>query len=415
MQSRLKADVCASGHALRWHLEELASTPSREVGVTEKAERDGRFEACNFARNVIRTLFGDERALETTCNQAQMVACYYLQLFYMFNTLMQEDLRLVAAASAFLACKMVDLPRKMRCLLRTLNQLRVKDGEAEVGEEEQKRMCERILGVEFMLLRIVRFDVDPTLPLEELAGLSDHFLAGLTHNAIFQRLCAGKPPVQEANALRPELLRVAERFTLDSFMGLAPLMAPPRLVAAASLAIATRFTRRQLAMRDLTLILVSADRSFNEQELKAVIDEILNVFRTKKGKEATSPTPAMPHTGTPSSASTVTPSAAQSQDNVPGTNQPVRISTDEAQVAVVDTKEGSTSRLPANAVLGSSTPKEDSSSAKTVAASAQLVESSNAVTWKAVRTLQHADRCHPYLDSPSRRGSSNTLWGLVAS
>jgi hypothetical protein len=360
-------------------------------------------------------LLGDETALETTCNQAQMVACYYLQLFYMFHTVMQEDSMLVAAGSAFLACKMVDLPRKMRCLLRTLNHLRVKDGESEFGEEEQKRMCERILAVEFVLLRIHRFDVDPALPLEELVGLSEHLLAGLTRNTTFQRVCAGKPLLQEANALEPELLRVAERFTLDSFMGLAPLMAPPRLVAAASLAIATRFTRRELAMGDLTHILVSADHSFNEKELKTVIEEVLNVFRTKKGKEGTFSAMPMPRSGIPSSASTLAPSAAPPQDGVPATNQSVRMPLGEPQAAVVDAEHQPTAHLPANSVLSSSTPQEQSLSRNAARASAQMVDSSNTVTWNTVRSLQDTDRYHPYRDSASRRGSPNALRGLVAS
>merc|ERR1712008_310867 len=103
------------------------------------------------------------------------------------------------------------------------------------------------------------------------------------------------------------------------------------------------------------------------------------------------------------------------QDRVPATNQSVRMLVDEAQATLVDSKHGPASHLPAHAVLGSSTQQEDSSSRNAAGASAQMVDSSNTVTWNAVRSLQHADRCHPYRDSPSRCSSSNTLWGLVAS
>lgn len=288
MGMQLAQRVNGGGRHLRWPHEELASTPSRAAGVAEKDERVARFMACETARDLVRNLFNinTEKTHEELCNKAQVLACYYLQLFYMFQSLQQEDSRLVAIASAFLACKVVDVPRRMRGLLRALNQQRVQCGEAEFGEEEQRRTCEQILKIEFQLVRIVRFDFDLALPLEELVGLSERLLVALTQSNAFKSACDGKPPIQEAQALRPELLRVAERFTHDSFMGLAPLLAPPRFIAAGALAIATRYIRREMVMPELLKLLHAADSSLNEREMKHVIEEILNVFRTKSARDS---------------------------------------------------------------------------------------------------------------------------------
>jgi len=279
--------VNGGGRHLRWPYQELASTPSRAAGTAENDERFARFVACEAARDLVHNLFNinTEKTHEELCNKAQVLACYYLQLFYVFQSLQQEDSRLVATASAFLACKVVDVPRRMRGLLRALNQQCVQRGEAEFGEEEQRRTCEQILRIEFQLVRIIRFDFDLALSLEELVGLSEHLLVALTQSDAFKSACAGKPPIQEAQALRPELLRVAERFTHDSFMGLAPLLAPPRFIAAGALAIATRYIRREMVMSELLKLLHTADNSLNEKEMKHVIEEILNVFRTKSARD----------------------------------------------------------------------------------------------------------------------------------
>jgi len=269
-------------------VEQLACTPSRAAGISAEDERVERFEACDFARNLVRELFNSEKAQEgQLCNDAQVLACYYLQLFYMFQSLTQENSRVVATAAAFLACKVIDLPRRMRSLLKALNLQRVKLGEAEFGEEEQRRTCEKVVRIEFMLVRIISFDFDLALPPAELGRLTEKLLAALvSHSEAFRKACAGRPPTTEADGMRQELVRIAERFTFDSFMGLAPLLAPPRFVAAGALAIATRYMRREMVMSELLQLLAYGDSSLGKEEMKHVIDEILNVFRTKNIRDA---------------------------------------------------------------------------------------------------------------------------------
>mmetsp|Transcript_135267 Transcript_135267/g.432437 ORF Transcript_135267/g.432437 Transcript_135267/m.432437 type:complete len:153 (+) Transcript_135267:61-519(+) len=120
---------------------------------------------------------------------------------------------------------------------------------------------------------------------ERLSGppnchLSEALLVQLTRCEVFKNACKNTPQ-QEASELRKELLRVSENFVLDSFMGFAPLLAQPRVIAAGALAIATRYIRREMAIPELCGLLNNADASLPAEKVRHVVDEILNVFRTK--------------------------------------------------------------------------------------------------------------------------------------
>ncbi|CAK0860546.1 unnamed protein product, partial [Prorocentrum cordatum] len=91
-------------------------------GIPDQAERGKRFSAGQQARSAVKELLGGGRPeLEEPCGRAQMLACLYIQLFYMFRSLRQEEPEVVAVAAAFLACKVEDVHIKMRDLLRTYN------------------------------------------------------------------------------------------------------------------------------------------------------------------------------------------------------------------------------------------------------------------------------------------------------
>lgn len=263
---------------LRWTAEDLAKrTPSRKSDIVEKEEQTGRFHACNYARNIVRTLYNDNST------KPQILACYYVQIFYMFRSLRHEDSKVVAVSAAFLACKVVDLPRRMRGLLRAWNQYRVQNGEPELGEDEQRRVTERILKIEFLLLRILRFDFDVQLPTEFLEPLATNLLVRLSQHDAFRNACtaAGKVAVQEANDLKKGILDTAERFTMDCFMGVAPLIAPPRVVAAGAVVLTTKYLRREMQMPDLISMMHAHDEALKEVDVRNVIEEIMNVFKTK--------------------------------------------------------------------------------------------------------------------------------------
>eukprot|EP00931_Biecheleriopsis_adriatica_P039343 TRINITY_DN22501_c0_g1_i2.p1 TRINITY_DN22501_c0_g1~~TRINITY_DN22501_c0_g1_i2.p1 ORF type:complete len:413 (-),score=107.49 TRINITY_DN22501_c0_g1_i2:8-1246(-) len=266
---------------LQWTAEALAtSTPSRKCGIPEKVEQKERFFACDYARNLIRQLYSDKKS-ESESTEPQIFACYYIQLFFMFRSLQDEDWKIVAVGSAFLACKVVDMPRRMRALLRAWNQHRVANGEPELGEEEQKKMTDRILKIEFLLLRILRFDFRRQTPINELESLARSLLVVLSNNETFKAACKGKPAVQEASNLQQEILTTAERFTMDSFMGIAPLLAKPKVLAAGAIVLTTKYCRREMQLPELIKLMNELDDGLQADEVKRVIEEIMNVFRTK--------------------------------------------------------------------------------------------------------------------------------------
>lgn len=265
---------------LQWTVEEIKITPSRADGVPDAAERVDRFNACNYARDLIRWLFSADRQQGEISNHVQILACYYIQLFYMFRSLRQEDAKMVSVAATFLACKVVDMPRKIKNIMRGVSQLRVPGSEPDLTADEERALCERVLKAEFLMLRIIQFQFDMELPLDVLGTLTEKLVVQLTLCEAFKKACKG-PPQEEANALRGELPKVAERFMMDSFMGFAPLLAEPKVLAAGALAMATRYIRREMAIEMLCHLLNKADQALPETEVKHVVDEILNVFRTK--------------------------------------------------------------------------------------------------------------------------------------
>lgn len=267
--------------ALRFSPEEVAGTPSRSDGITEKVERAERFEACELARRIVRHLLSsDDKELDDTRGKVQVLACYYLQLFFMSRSLREESTTVVAVAAAFLACKVGDAPKRIRDVLRAHGGAR-KPGEAELGEEELKVLRDRIPKVELRLLQIIRFNFDIALPLEEIDDLSERLLVKLAQSSTFVRVCGGKHPVAEANAMKPKLLQTAQSFANDSFCGFAPLLVPPRVLAAGALVVAVRYIKREITMDELYGLLEAADGSLDRPQLERAVDEIFHVYRTK--------------------------------------------------------------------------------------------------------------------------------------
>eukprot|EP00927_Polykrikos_kofoidii_P049728 TRINITY_DN43747_c0_g1_i1.p1 TRINITY_DN43747_c0_g1~~TRINITY_DN43747_c0_g1_i1.p1 ORF type:complete len:531 (-),score=104.27 TRINITY_DN43747_c0_g1_i1:47-1639(-) len=273
------------GHRFRWLVTDIAATPSRSDGVAEKEERAERFAACHLARGIVRGLFSDcgDHKLDEVCKSAQCLACYYLQLFFMFRSLRQEDPKVVAVATAFLACKVVDMPRRMRDVLRTNNQLRVSSGEAELGEEEQRLLREKVIQLESYMLRMIRFEFDLSVRLkpEEIVALAEALLVRVASSAAFQKECANQPAASVANALRPKLLQLAVMFLHDAFMGFSPVLFPPRVLAASALAFAVRYVRREMSFEELARLTEAVDCSLSQAQVTSAIQEIMNVFRAK--------------------------------------------------------------------------------------------------------------------------------------
>jgi len=259
-----------------------------------------RFGGCEFARAVVHSLY-TEKDRTGICGRLQALACYYVQLFYMARSLRHEDVRVVAVAGAFLACKVCEVPRRMRDVLRSHNNVRIKSGRPELDEDEQRALRERVLKVELLLLRIMRFEVELfVVPWEELDVMADQLLARLAVSATFREACVSRQPVEEANNLKPKLLQVAKSFMQDAYMGLGPLRVQPRVVAAGALAVAVRYIRREMNADDVARLLELVDVSLEKIPVGIATDEIFNVYKAKNGWQG--PASKMGKRAAPSSA-----------------------------------------------------------------------------------------------------------------
>lgn len=286
--------------ALRWTAEQLSrNTPSRRDGVSEDDERGVRFETCEYARHTVRELLRGSANTEIAeggdiHNRVQMLACFYVQLFYQFTSVLQEDAKVVGLSAALAACKMGDIPRKMRDLLRTHNLLKTRAGEVELGEEEIKALEKRIVKTEFVILRIVVFHVDIGLPSNHLDDIMDRLLSGLTTNNLWRDLAAkeGKNPMTYALDWKPCLLTVAKAFLADQFTGITPLLCPTALCAAAAATMAMRYKIRQfpkehifdVVLKDPQVIKEASRRGDDARALlDRAIQETLHIFKVKTG------------------------------------------------------------------------------------------------------------------------------------
>merc|ERR1712224_856843 len=154
----------------------------------------------------------------------------------------------------------------------------------------------RVPEVEFLLLRIVRFDFDLALPQDMLGGLVSSFLEGYAQGPGCNKLKSGTDQLKQ---FETNLLRTAKSFTNDAFQGVCPLLWPPRAMAAGALTIAMRHLDRSAKVDDIWQCLAAAEPSLQRAEVKSSEDEILNVFRTNRevklkaqGSAGTSPAKA---------------------------------------------------------------------------------------------------------------------------
>eukprot|EP00929_Paragymnodinium_shiwhaense_P103227 TRINITY_DN66564_c0_g1_i1.p1 TRINITY_DN66564_c0_g1~~TRINITY_DN66564_c0_g1_i1.p1 ORF type:complete len:450 (-),score=67.55 TRINITY_DN66564_c0_g1_i1:177-1526(-) len=422
--------VTASDRLLRWTTKSIVDTPSRRDGIDEKTERAERFVACHFARGIIRLLFSDssDQKHDELSKSAQCLACYYLQVFYMFRSLRQEDSKVVAVAAAFLACKVVDSPRRMRDVLRSNNQMRAQKQEPELGEDEQRSLRERVLKLEIILLRIIRFDFDLVVRIDatDLDKMMEGLLCRVTNSEAFKTACKGRPPGVDANALRPNLLTISVNFFLDASMGFSPLLFPPRVIGAGALAFGLRYLRREMSFGELAGHLEAADGTVEKGEVESAIQEIMNVFRTKTSCEKEGPRPSLAATPPPGQPAAGT-AAAQIRQNTaaatPASTQGSSAAGKGQRTGVVGVTASTTGPLQSPAAGGTSGAGSATSSSRSVGGSAVLVtgpvgvspstaprQQQTAAQALAAKLMppppspapRNKDRSHPYAKPPER-------------
>jgi len=283
---------------LMWSKEQLNDTPSIKDGFTDQDEKIERYQSCVLVRDLIRDVFKSKDG-DNTFLHVQILGCYYLQLFFMFQSMKNFDARgAVAIAAARLACKMYDEKPRGGTMYLELERQRVSRGEGSLSEEEKKDMRHQASEIEVFMLRLTKFETDIALPCDELDELVEKALVKLScASDTFKKECGEKSPVAEANALRPRVITSSKQFLGDGFMGLLPLRFTRRCASWSAILFALRYAVRKIPMREMSLMMEQcADDGIDHTMIEAGFQEIISVFKAKSQAErkAKAPQPVAP-------------------------------------------------------------------------------------------------------------------------
>merc|ERR1719183_1263063 len=176
-----------------WSAEELKSTPSIKDGISEADEKIERYLSCQRVRDLIRDVF---KSKDGDSNHVQIVGCYYLQLFFMYQSMKNFDPKgALAIAAARLACKMYDEKPRGGTMYLELERQRIQRGQGSLSEEEKKELRQEASEIEIFLLRLTKFETDIALPCDEIDELVEKALVKLScASETFRNDCGDKSP-----------------------------------------------------------------------------------------------------------------------------------------------------------------------------------------------------------------------------
>lgn len=287
-----KAELMAP--PLRWTKEQLNDTPSIKDGWSEVDEKIERYLSCQIVRDLIRKTY---EVKEVASYEVQILGCYYLQLFFMFQSMRNFDARgAVAMAAARLACKIYDEKPRGGTMYNELERLRIQRGQAGLTEEEKKDLRQQASEIEIFLLRLTKFETDIALPCDDIEQLVDKALTKLSYaSETFKKECGDKSPVAEANALRDRVVTSSKQFLSDGFTGLLPLRFGRRCASWSAILFALRYAVRKIPMRELVGIMeqASAGDGIDQTMIEAGFQEIISVFKAKAQAEKKLKAPAV--------------------------------------------------------------------------------------------------------------------------
>lgn len=276
---------------LLFTLDQVASTPSRAEGMSAEKERHERFKACKLAREIVKRLLKGEDSNPSTdrrelAQRAQDLACYYLQLFFMFIAIddgsqvnqqrqfRAESPHVVALAAVFIAIKVNEKRVLMKELLRAYDDV-LRESAAELAEDDSRELQHSVPKVEFELLRIVNFDFDLAMPQDVIEQLVSDFIDE------YKRLGYIKLQTKvEVDQFQAKLLGSTRNFVTNSFLGVCPLLFPPRTVAAGALSLAMQKLDRGAKVDSIRESLQNSLPSLSLEDFNKSRDELLDVYRT---------------------------------------------------------------------------------------------------------------------------------------
>jgi hypothetical protein len=273
---------------LRWSEKDLNQTPSIQEGISIEDERIERYIACQIVRDLIRDVFKTKENT-TSSMPVQILGCYYLQLFFMFQSMKNFDARhAVAFAAARLACKVYDEKPRGGGMYLELDRLRGKNGLEGLSEKGKQEIRQQASEIEIFLLRITNFHFDISLPCDDIDVLVEKVLVKLSRSESYKKLIGDKNPETEVNHLKDQIVTSSRQFLTDAFMGLTPLRFSRRCNSLSAILFAVRYTVRKMEMKEIINIVMVLDGEDDEpdsSELEAAFTAILNVFKIKGSAE----------------------------------------------------------------------------------------------------------------------------------
>jgi len=260
------------------------STPSCADGVSIDSERIQRLFVSVAAREAVNAFVcsrRDDQAAPSTVDdlrlRAQVLACYYVQVFFMSTSLTREDLGVTAIAAAVTALRTLEVCCGEEDILHLWGSRHSAVKETKLQEESDAEILAKLSLVGARLSQTVGKTrsaelLDFDKPLQSLAR---QMLEKLSNSEF-----------ANADVAAAELKQVAQRFIVDAFQGLGPvILSLPALVGGA-LVMATKLigSRRSClaASEDelISLLCTSSEPCLTQSELRRAVSEIAAIYRS---------------------------------------------------------------------------------------------------------------------------------------
>jgi len=246
-------------------------SPSAKEGMTADDENLNRYVGCLWVDRLLRAMGEfNERTKINAC------AHFYFHAFYNYRSFSMEDKGVVSLASVFLACKVLENPRKMRDLLKCYqNEIAKTHQGIELTEKEQYELREEITRIESFLLRVLSFDFVP--PVSSFDKLDDLWRMMMKSQSMMW--------TQESDhSWQKQIIQCARSFMCDAYRGIAVHQYTQKTLAYACLRIACFYQRN--SCRSVKLLLsrwaeIFPDRPPDE-DIEKVKSDILEIFRVRK-------------------------------------------------------------------------------------------------------------------------------------
>jgi len=239
--------------AFDWYFstEQVQNSPSirgseKEPAIPESEELEHRHTACGFIQEVGMKLKMPQYTIAT--------AIVYFHRFYMRHTFQAYDKHWVGTACLFLAGKAEETPRKLKDAVNMGYLMKYPErAPLKPDSEEAVRRQEMIVNIEREVLKAILFNMKVAHPYQELIKT-----------------------VKQMKGQR-ELAQVAWNLVNDSLRTTCCLRFKPKMVAIASIYLASKMINQSVQLETLPNLKV--------EELEEIGNEILDLYDQKQNKE----------------------------------------------------------------------------------------------------------------------------------